>query len=264
MISMFGKRDIVWKTPDITADGLKMFACIVMLIRTIGIVVIEKGMIHLESYTQSSLNEAMAQDPHFMTLAGLGSVFQLAGGLALPIFAFLLVEGVRNTSDFKKYFLAMLATALLSEIPYDLAMSGKILDFSSQNGMFTMTICLILLKCLELTETISGAAGKLARFLEILAAVLWTSLFRSEYGLCMVLLTAVFYVFYTKNVMKTILGGAISLMYVTGPLSFYGLWCYNGERKNRINKYIYYAVYPVSLLVMFILAKGLNAAGVVG
>ena len=261
---MLGKRGVVWKTPDITADGLKMFACIVMLIRTIGIVVIEKGMIHLESYTQSSLNEAMAQDPHLMMLAGFGSVFQLAGGLALPIFAFLLVEGVRNTSDYKKYLLAMLGTAILSEIPYDLAMSGRLLDFSAQNGMFTMTICLILLKCLELTETVGGAAGKLVRLLEILAAVLWTSLFKSEYGSCMVLLTAVFYVFYSKNVMKTILGGAISLMYVTGPLAFYGLWCYNGERKNRINKYIYYAVYPVSLLVMFILAKGLNAAGVVG
>ena len=261
---MRGNRGIVWKTPDITADGLKMFACIVMFIRTIGIVVIEKGMIHLESYTQSSLNEAMAQNPHLMMLAGFGSVFQLAGGLAIPIFAFLLVEGVRNTSDYKKYLLAMLGTALLSELPYDLAMSGKILDFSGQNGMFTMTICLILLKCLELTGSISGAAGKLVRFLEILAAVLWTSLFKSEYGLCMVLLTAVFYVFYTKNVIKTILGGAISLMYVTGPLAFYGLWCYNGERKNRINKYLYYAVYPVSLLVAFILAKGLNASGVIG
>ena len=261
---MRGNRGIVWKTPDITADGLKMFACIVMFIRTIGIVVIEKGMIHLESYTQSSLNEAMAQDSRLMTLAGLGAVFQLAGGLAIPIFAFLVVEGVRNTSDYKKYLLAMLGTALLSELPYDLAMSGKILDFSGQNGMFTMTICLILLKCLELTGSISGAAGKLVRFLEILAAVLWTSLFKSEYGLCMVLLTAVFYVFYTKNVIKTILGGAISLMYVTGPLAFYGLWCYNGERKNRINKYLYYAVYPVSLLVAFLLAKGLNASGVIG
>ena len=33
-----GRRGIVWKTPDITADGLKMFACIVMLIQSIGIV----------------------------------------------------------------------------------------------------------------------------------------------------------------------------------------------------------------------------------
>ena len=38
-----GRRGIVWKTPDITADGLKMFACIVMLIQTVGIAVIEKG-----------------------------------------------------------------------------------------------------------------------------------------------------------------------------------------------------------------------------
>lgn len=259
-----GKRGIVWKTPDITADALKNFACIAMLIRTIGIVVIEKGMIHLENYTQNSLNEAMALDSHFMTLAGLGSVFQLAGGLAIPIFAFLLVEGVRNTSNYKNYLQAMLITALASEIPYDLAMNGKILELSSQNGMFTMVICLILLKCLELTDGVSGAARGLAQILEILAAVLWTSLFRSEYGLCMVLLTAVFYVFYTKNVRKTILGGLISLLYVTGPLAFYGLWCYNGERKDCINKYIYYAVYPVSLLLLFILVKVLGAAGVIG
>ena len=255
---MMGKRDIVWKTPDITADGLKMFACIAMCIRTIGIVVIEKGMIHLDNYTQESLNQAMAQDSRLMTLAGLGSVFQLVGGLALPIFAYLLVEGIRNTSSYKKYLLAMLITAFISEIPYDLAMSGKILDASAQNGMFTMCICLILLKCLEMTESIKGVTGGFARLLEILAAILWTKILRSEYGLCMILLTAVFYLFYTKNVIKTILGGLISLMYVTGPLAFYGLWCYNGERKNRVNKYVYYAVYPVSLLVLAGVVKVLN------
>ena len=52
-----GRRGIVWKTPDITADGLKMFACIVMLIQSIGIVVVEKGLIHLDQYTQAGLNE---------------------------------------------------------------------------------------------------------------------------------------------------------------------------------------------------------------
>lgn len=46
-----GRREFVWKTPDITADGLKMFACIVMLIQSIGIVIIEKGLIHLDQYT---------------------------------------------------------------------------------------------------------------------------------------------------------------------------------------------------------------------
>ena len=62
-----GRRGIVWKTPDITADGLKMFACITMLIQTVGIAIIEKGLIHLDQYTQESLNQAMSQDSRLMT-----------------------------------------------------------------------------------------------------------------------------------------------------------------------------------------------------
>lgn len=252
---MTGRKGIVWKTPDITADGLKMVACIAMLLRTIGIVIVEKGMIHLDQYTQESLNQAMARDSRLMTLAGVGSVLQLLGGLAIPIFAFLLVEGFRNTSDYKKHLITMLIAALVCEIPYDLAMSGKVLDLSSQNGLLTMCICLLMLKCMDLVKNMSGFSGKLVKVLITLAAVLWTSLLRCEYGLCTVLLTAVFYVFYTRNVLKTVLGGLISIMYVTGPLAFYGLWCYNGKRKDRISKYVYYGFYPASLLVLGIVAK---------
>ena len=250
-----GRRGIVWKTPDITADGLKMFACITMLIQTIGVAVIEKGLIHLDQYTQDSLNQAMAQDSRLMTLAGIGSIMQLIGGMAIPVFTFLLVEGFRNTSDYKKYLLLMVLTAVISEIPYDLAVGGKIMDWSSQNAMVTMSICLIMLKCLDIFKDGSGFTGGLVRMLIVLAAVVWVSLFRAEYGLCMVLLAAVFYVFYTQNVLKTVLGCIISLMYITGPLSFYGIWCYNGERKDRINKYVYYAFYPVHLLVLGVIAK---------
>ena len=250
-----GRRGIVWKTPDITADGLKMFACIVMLIQTVGIAVIEKGLIHLDQYTQESLNQAMSQDSRLMTLAGVGSIMQLIGGMAIPVFAFLLVEGFRNTSDYKKYLLTMIITALVSEIPYDLAICGKVWDLSSQNAMITMCICLIMLKCMELFSNSSGFAGSMVRILIMIAAIVWVSIFRAEYGLCMVLLVTVFYVFDTKNVLKTVLGCIISLMYVTGPIAFYGIWCYNGERKDRINKYVYYAFYPLHLLVLGVIAK---------
>ncbi|MDO5305966.1 MAG: TraX family protein [bacterium] len=245
-----GRRGVVWKTPDITADGLKMFACIVMLIQSVGIVIIEKGLIHLDQYTQAGLNEAMAQDSHLMTLAGMGSVMQLIGGMAIPVIAFLLVEGFKNTSDYRKYLLAVGVTALISEIPYDWAMSGKFLDMSSQNALIGTCICLMMLKCLGLFKEMSGMAGSLVRVLVVLAAVIWVSMIRAEYGLCMVLLVAVLYVFDTRNVLKTILGCIISLMYVTGPIAFYGIWCYNGERKNRIPKYVYYVFYPLHLLVL--------------
>ena len=80
MDMVMGKRGVVWKTPDITADGLKLFACVCMLIQSVGIAVVESGMIHLDQYTQESLSQAMAQDSHLMMLAGICSVRQLIGG----------------------------------------------------------------------------------------------------------------------------------------------------------------------------------------
>lgn len=250
-----GRKGIIWKTPDITADGLKLFACITMLIQSIGIVIIEKGLIHLDQYTQAGLNAAMEQDSRLMTLAGIGSVMQLIGGMAIPVFAFLLVEGFRNTSDDRKYLLLVGITALLSEIPYDYAMSGRLLDMSSQNALIATCISLMMLKCLDLLKEITGFLGKLIRLLIVLAAIIWVSLIRAEYGLCMVLLTAIFYLFYSRNVLKTVLGCIISLMYVTGPIAFYGIWCYNGERKNHIPKYVYYAFYPLHFLILGVIAN---------
>ena len=71
----------------------------------------------------------MSQDSRLMTLAGVGSIMQLIGGMAIPVFAFLLVEGFRNTSDYTKYLIMMAVTALVSEIPYDLSICGKVWDF---------------------------------------------------------------------------------------------------------------------------------------
>ena len=82
------RRVTAWKTPDISADFLKNFACFVMLIQTIGITVIEKGIIHLDAYTQAGLSQAMAEDSRLMFMAGLGSVMQLVGGLGMPVFVF--------------------------------------------------------------------------------------------------------------------------------------------------------------------------------
>ena len=160
-----------------------------------------------------------------------------------------------NTSDYKKYLIMMAVTALVSEIPYDLSICGKVWDFSSQNAMITMCICLIMLKCLDLFKETSGFTGGMLKVLILIAAIVWVSIFRAEYGLCIVLLVFVFYVFETRNVLKTVLGCIISLMYVTGPIAFYGIWCCTGERKDHINKYVYYAFYPLHLLVLGVIAN---------
>lgn len=241
-------RPVIWKTPSVTEDGLKIFACVMMMVQTIGISIVENGMIHLERYTQTELSEAMAADSHLMLLAGGGSVMQLLGGLALPIFAYLLVEGFLNTSSYRKYLLSIVLFAVVSEIPYDLAMAGKLIDWSSQNALVTMAVCLLMLYFLGMVKEKKGFAGGAVRLLIVLCALVWVTLFRAQYGLCMVLLAAVFYLFYNRNVLKTVLGVLISLLYVTGPLAFYGIWCCNEKRTDRLPKYAYYVFYPLHLL----------------
>lgn len=244
-----------WKTPNVTADGLKIFAVLVMLIQNIGIVIIEKGIIGLNQYTQAEFSAAMAEDSKLMTMAGVGSVMQLIGGLAVPVFAFLLVEGFMKTSNYSRYLLSVTAFALISEIPYDLANSHRLVSGSSQNALVAMCVCLLMLYFLRVFDGKKGIPYKLARLTIVVCGVVWVTLFKAQFGLCMVLLTAIFYLFYAQNAWKTFLGMMVSLMYVTGPLSFYGIWCYTEERRDRLPKYAYYVFYPLHLLVLWTLAE---------
>lgn len=250
-----GRRGVVWKTPDITADGLKIFAWVVMTLQYVGVIIVEKGIIRLDQYTQEELSTAMAEDSHLMMQAGVGSILQLLGGMAIPFFAFLLVEGFRSTSNYRKYLITVGAFALISEIPYDFAMKGQIFDFSNQNALIGTFISLFMLYGLRLVKSSKVFFKGIVQFCIVLAAVMWAGFFRAEFGLCMVLLTAVFYVFYERNVLKTILGALLSLMYVTGPISFYGIWCYNGLRRDKIPKYVFYIAYPLMLLALGIIKE---------
>lgn len=53
------------------------------------------------------------------------------GRLAFPIFAFMAAEGARLTHNIKKYLLRLIIFALISELPFDLALN----TWASQNGM---------------------------------------------------------------------------------------------------------------------------------
>ena len=65
-------------------------------------------------------------------------LFRIIGRISFPIFAYVLAEGVYYTKDITKYMLRLGTFALLSEIPYDLAIMGSVLEFSHQNVFFTL------------------------------------------------------------------------------------------------------------------------------
>jgi len=73
--------------------------------------------------------------------------FRGIGRLAWPIFAFLLAEGFQHTKSREKFVMRLLAFALISEFPYDIAMGNNINFLSNTNIFYTlflggMAICL--------------------------------------------------------------------------------------------------------------------------
>ena len=230
---------------EVTSTTLKWYGCITMLFYTLSMSVVQNGMLHVNQFSNTELREMWAADPNLMVLSSWAAVFQLLGGLAIPVFAFLLVEGFLHTKNYKNYLLRMTAFAIFSEIPYDFAMSGILFDWTNQNMLLTLTVCLVMLYGMKLF-----AAGRGFQILIVLAAALWSSLMKTQFGLCMVLLVAIYYLLRNKPTAKMWLGALVSLMYVTGPISNFVLKRYNGQRGNAWNKYVFYCLYPLQLLVL--------------
>ena len=58
-------------------------------------------------------------------------IFRMIGRLAFPIFAYVLVEGFFYTKNINKYLLRLGVFAIVSEVPFDLAYSGKWFSFTA-------------------------------------------------------------------------------------------------------------------------------------
>lgn len=171
--------------------------------------------------------------------------FSCWGGLAIPVFAFLTVEEFLHTKNYRNDLLYILGFALLSEIPFDLAMNGKPFDWTSQNMLFSLAIGLVMLYGLRLF-----AASRVVQILIVAAAVFWNGLMKTGFGLCLVLLMAVYYLLQEKPGARMLWSSLISLMYVTGPVSNFVLKRYNGEAGKARTKYLFFCLYPLHLLAL--------------
>lgn len=249
------RKRISVKFPRVSANGLKYFSAVLMLLVNINTVILEKGILKLDAITTGELIAAMEASSRLTALVGVASVIRLLSGVIVPIFAFLLVEGFVHTGSYRNYLKTVAVTALISEPVYDYAMHGSFLEFSQQNPVFALTVGLAMLAILRMIVDHSGGARWIKCFLVVLCAVFWVVLLRVEYGLEIILLAAIFYCFRERTAVKVVLGVLVSIMDPLGPFAFCGLIYYNGERMLKLHKYVFYALYPLHLLVLGIAAR---------
>ena len=123
------------KKKGISGSTLKMIAIVTMLIDHIGAAVLARllmvnGLGELDQTNTDAIMQWLSANG---ALYWMYTVMRMIGRVAFPIFCFLLVEGFLHTHDVKKYAMRLGLFALLSEIPFDLAFSSKILEFNYQN-----------------------------------------------------------------------------------------------------------------------------------
>ena len=79
----------------------------------------------------------------------IGIAMRLVGRMAFPLYAFLLVQGFLWTRDWSRYVTRMVLFALISEVPFNLVISGEVWYSRTQNTIVTLIIGLICMRMLE-------------------------------------------------------------------------------------------------------------------
>lgn len=248
------------ETTGITAGTLHGWGMLFAALGIVGRGILQNRLLGLGQTTPQALLEAMQASDSTMAIATVSLVLQALETCAIPFFALLLVEGFRHTSDFRKYLLRVLGAAVLSEIPYNLAVSGKLVDLSGRNPVFGVALALIML---YFYSRFSGKSGKnlAVKVVITLAALAWPVMLGIAFGSALVLTAAVMWVFREKPLLRNI-GGACAVIvcalsspfYLAAPMGVLGAHFYNGE-KGEDNRLVNYLAYPA--LLLFVGAAGI-------
>lgn len=213
-------------------------------------------------------------------LLGIYRAGRAVGRMAFVLFAFMIAEGFCYTKNRSRYCMQMAVFALLSEIPFDLALSGVWYEPKSQNVYFTLFLGVAALCLME------HMTGKVLRLGILAAACVLAAVLRTDYMFMGVLLIAVFYFLRGRYLWQVISGTVVlyagivavylvrylgqgytlaacaksGLREMYGAAAFLLLAFYHGKKGRRLPKIAAYAFYPVHLLLLYglkMLLKGI-------
>ncbi len=238
----------------IAGSTLKLVAIITMAIDHIGASVIARML------SKAGKSALTTSNPTYL----LYEILRGIGRLAFPIFIFLLIEGYVHMRNKWKYLGRMGIFALVSEIPFDIAVfikpevvrEYKLLELAHQNVYFTLFIGLLTVVALdEIEKTFAGTAYyMLLNAAAIITGSVVAYLLKTDYSMAGVIAISEMYIFRRNKMLGFTLSVAVlALISSTSELlALFGLpliYFYNGKRGLKL-KYVFYLFYPVHLLIL--------------
>lgn len=219
----------------LSGSALKLIAVITMLIDHIGY------CLYFLPFMTTPLFTAMGK-----TIT-LYFILRKIGRLAFPIYCFLIGEGLVHTRNQVKYLLRLLIFAVISEIPYNLMTSGKLLSTANQNVFFSLFLGALAIYFLK------NIKSNLLKTVLVLATVFVSYFLKADYGVTGVIIIMTLYALRSQPIVQALAGYCMFSGGIYAAAAFVPINMYNGKRgfiKSPVLKYAFYLFYPVHMLLL--------------
>lgn len=159
---------------------------------TLGVAVFQRGLLGIEALDgMEALSDALLAEEGGNIASAVVSC-GLLSTLAIPIYGRLLYEEWKQAPGKSGLLLRLALCALAAEIPYDLAITGRPLDFNNQNPAWALLLCAVMLEIIRVQRPGSRVWSAVVRIFVVAAALAWALLLRIHLGTLFVLLTALY------------------------------------------------------------------------
>lgn len=237
----------------LSGTALKYIAMAAMLADHIGAVLLERIVYYRGNLEQVAM---LMTSQWGDTIYWMYRMLRIVGRIAFPIYCFLLVEGFLHTRDWRKYWIRMAAFALISEIPFRLAVWNTWAGGSS-NVYVELAIGLLVLRGLKQSGGLTEPFRVIGKAAAIGAGCLVSVFLKADYDIDGILMLSLFYLLREKRFVQVLSGGILSFLeswnmcYGAGMLSAVPLYFYNGRKGQARWKYAFYWFYPLHLIALF-------------
>lgn len=212
---------------------------------------------------------------HFdlQTSATVLRILSLFGRISFPIFAFFIAEGYRHTHSVGKYLLRILSFAILSEIPFDLALTPMYGEWFNMitigkhlNVLFTFALSIIGLHSYHILK--SKTVSIVIQLGALAIPLLLAEVFGTDYSFCGVAFVYIAYFGFQKKWQYIGMIAILFVLYVVYASGFFMnlskyniyewiasccallfIYCYN-KKRGASSKWLFYSSYPIHLVII--------------